>query len=99
MDIDQIFRICLPQDDLESVIVFWGLSSNNCCHGKTFKVFWVLTFVGIPQPKPMHGFSPNFQDMLTETGSTAEFVLEGIRQHLLPCQCFKYISVKKILIN
>ena len=34
--------------------------------------FWVLTFVGVPQPKLMHGFSPNFQDMLTKTGSTAE---------------------------
>ena len=21
-------------------------------------------FVSVPQPKPMHGFSPNFQDML-----------------------------------
>ena len=37
-----------------------------------FEYFWVLTFVGVPQPKPMHGFSPNFQDMLTKTGSRAE---------------------------
>ena len=26
---------------------------------------WVLNFVGVPQPKPMHGFSPNYQDMFT----------------------------------
>ena len=32
-------------------------------------------FVGVPQPKPMYGFSRNFQGMLTETG---ELVWEGI---------------------
>ena len=32
-------------------------------------------FVDIPQPKPMHRFSPNFQDMLTETGPRADEVL------------------------
>ena len=37
-----------------------------------FEYFWVLTFVGVPQSKPMYGFSPNFQDMLTKTGSRAE---------------------------
>ena len=39
---------------------------------QNLKYFLVLTFVGVPQPKPMHGFSPNFQVMLTETGSIAE---------------------------
>ena len=34
----QIFRICLPQDDLE-LIRFWGVSGNNCCHGNTFNIF------------------------------------------------------------
>ena len=37
-----------------------------------FEYFWILAFVGAPQPKLMYGFSPNFQDMLTETGSTAD---------------------------
>ena len=36
------------------------VSNNNCCHGNTLNIFWVLTFVCVPQPKPMHGFSPNF---------------------------------------
>ena len=30
----QIFRVCLPQDNLEP-ISFWRLSSYNCCHGNT----------------------------------------------------------------
>ena len=37
-----------------------------------FEYLWVLTFMGVPQAKPMHGFSPNFQNMLTETGSSTE---------------------------
>ena len=49
-----------------------GVSGNNCCHGNTLNIFGVLTLVGVPQPKPMHGFSPNFKDMLIETGSIAE---------------------------
>ena len=28
--------------------------------------------VGVPQPKPMHGFSSNFKDMSTPRGSTAD---------------------------
>ena len=34
--------------------------------------FWVLKFVGVPQPKPLHEFSPNFQDMFTPRGSRAD---------------------------
>ena len=37
-----------------------------------FKDFWVLNFVGVPQPKPLHGFSPNFQDVFTARGSRAD---------------------------
>ena len=37
-----------------------------------FEYFWVLKFVGIPQPKPMHCYSPNFQEILTERGFTAD---------------------------
>ena len=28
--------------------------------------------VGVPQPKPLHGFSPNFQGMFTPRGSRAD---------------------------
>ena len=38
-DFHQIFRICLPQEDL-GLIRFWGVSGNNCCHGNTFNIFW-----------------------------------------------------------
>ena len=34
--------------------------------------------MGLPLPKPMHEFLQNFQDMLTKTGSRADYVLEGI---------------------
>ena len=72
-DFHPIFRVYLPHEDLE-LIRFWGVSSNICCHGNTF--FEVLNFVGVPQSKPMHGFSPNlfttgYQDMFTTRGSRA----------------------------
>ena len=35
-------------------------------------VLWVLKFVGVPQPKPLHGFSQNFQGMFTPRGSRAD---------------------------
>ena len=54
--------------------------------------------MGVPRPKLIHGFSPNFEDMLTETGSTAEWVLDGIG-HLLPWEHFKYFSVLNLLIE
>ena len=44
--------------------------------------------VGVLQPKPMHGFSPNFRDMLTPGGSSADEFLWGIWQQLFPCQHF-----------
>ena len=31
-----------------------------------------ITFVGVPEPKPMHGFSPNFQHTLTLIGPRAD---------------------------
>ena len=36
-----------------------------------FEDFWTLNFVGVPQPKPMHGVTPNFQDMFTPRRSRA----------------------------
>ena len=62
IDFDQIFRICLPQEDQALIRFGGGVSSNNCCHGSALNI---LTFVAVPQPKPMHGFSPNFQDVIT----------------------------------
>ena len=38
MDYHQILRVCLPQEDLK-LVIFSGVSGNNCCHGNTFKFF------------------------------------------------------------
>ena len=46
-----------------AVQVLWGI--RQLLPWQRFEYFRVLMFVGVPQPKPMHGFSPNFQDMLT----------------------------------
>ena len=64
-----IFRIRLPQENLE-LMRFLEVSVVNCCHNNT-KDLWVLKFVGVPQPKPIFGFSPNLPDMLSEKVSTA----------------------------
>ena len=32
----------------------------------------VIKLVGVPQPKPLHGFSPNFQGMFIPRGSRAD---------------------------
>ena len=37
-----------------------------------FRDFEVLNFVGVPQFKPMHGFSPSYHDMFNPRGSRAE---------------------------
>ena len=34
-------------------------------------------FVGAPQPKPMRGFLPNFQDIFTPIESKADYRLRG----------------------
>ena len=65
----------------------WGVSGNNCCHGNIL-IFSGLKVVGVPQPKPLQGYSPNFQDIFTPRGSTADLVLVGIRVPLLPWQHF-----------
>ena len=31
-----------------------------------------IKFVGVPQPKPIHGLPPNFQSMFTARGSSAD---------------------------
>ena len=58
-DFYRIFRKCFPQEDLE-LIRFQGISGNCFC----IHAFLMLNFVGVPQPKATHGFSPNVQDMV-----------------------------------
>ena len=70
-DFHQIFSICLPQEDLE-LIRFGGHLVTTVAMATHFKIFGFLALVGVPQTKPMHEFSSNFQDMFTEERSTAE---------------------------
>ena len=65
------FSIYIPQEDLELIYVSGGIW-QQLLPWKHFEFFGGLTFVDVPQPKPMYGFSPNFQGMLTKTGSRAE---------------------------
>ena len=44
----------------------WGYSHLLCSLRAV-----AIKFVGVPQPKPMHGFSPNLQDELAR-GSRAD---------------------------
>ena len=53
----------------------------------TLLKFSGLKVVGVPQPKPLYGFSPNFQDVFTPRVSRAE-VFGGIQRQLLPWQHF-----------
>ena len=59
-----IFRMCSHQDDLE-LTRCWGLSGNSHCHRNAFKIMG-FNFMGVPQPKPMQGFTANFQNMFTQ---------------------------------
>ena len=56
--------------------------------------FRVFKFVGVPQPKPLHGFSPNFQDMFTPRGSRADYVLGGYPAFNI-FQVLKFVGVPK----
>ena len=53
--------------------------------------------MGVPQPKSLRVFSPNFQDMFTPRGSTADLVLVGTRVPLLPWQHFQDFQVLKFV--
>ena len=48
--------ICLPQEDLEMIRVFEGIQQQLLTWQHIWDV-WVLKFMGVPQPKSMHGFS------------------------------------------
>ena len=39
----------------------------------TLLKLWVLKFVDMSQPIPVHRFSPNIQDMFTPKGSRADY--------------------------
>ena len=56
----------------KELISFLGYLAATLAMATRFQYFWVLTFVGVPQTKLIHRFSPNFQDMLTLTGSTVD---------------------------
>ena len=65
------FQDMFTPRDLQ-LIRFWRVSGYHCFHGYTFKISGILNFVGVIQPKPLYGFSPNFQDMFTPRGSRAD---------------------------
>ena len=50
---------------------FWGYPVTSVAM-TTLLRFSGLKFVGVPQTKPLHGFSPNFQGMFNPTGSSAD---------------------------
>ena len=53
-----------------------------------------IKLVGVPQPKPMNGFSPNFQDMFTPRGSRAESVLGVSDNNCSHGNTFKILGLK-----
>ena len=62
-----------------------------------FNHFRVLKFVGVPQTKPLHRFSPNNQGMFTPRASRADKVLVGIWLPLLPWLLFTDFQVLKFV--
>ena len=69
-DFHHIFSVCLPRKDLE-LIKFLGVSGTILPYGNTFNILGSYGVMDVPQPKPMHGFLPNFQVMFTLRGSRA----------------------------
>ena len=65
-----MFRIYLPKEDLKAIRFWVGYLVTNAVMA-TLKDFWVLEFVGVPQPKPIHKFSPNFGRFMTTTVAMA----------------------------
>ena len=56
----------------------WGYSRPLCRPGGNSGIMAGIKF-GVPQPKPLHGFSPNIQGMFTPRESRADQVLGGNR--------------------
>ena len=57
--------------------VFGGYPVITVATATLFKIFQVLKFVGVPQTKPLHGFSPNFQDLFIPRRSRADYDFGG----------------------
>ena len=71
MDFHQIFRVCLPQKDVELIRFLGGYPMITFAMATLLKIFQILKFVFVPQIKPLHGFLPNFQGMFIPRGSRA----------------------------
>ena len=71
MDFHQILIKCLPQKKLELIRFFGGIW-QQMFPWQHFEDFGVEKLVGVPQPKPIHGFSQNFQDMFIPRGYGAD---------------------------
>ena len=53
--------------------IFTRFAENvHGCENMSVKDFGILKFMGVSQLKPMHGFSPYFQDMFNLRGSRAD---------------------------
>ena len=59
------------------MIRFWAVIIQQLSPWQHFEYFWVLTFVGLPQPKPMYGFSPSLQDMFTRSRADKVWKVPG----------------------
>ena len=94
MDLHQIFRICLPQHDME-FSRFWRDSMYNSCRGNGFNIFQSYTFLGFHSWNPYIKlpFTSNYQPIFTTTASTTDYVLQRFQVQLLPRQKLKKISI------
>ena len=54
------FSVCLPQVDLQ-LFSFGQYPATTVAMATLFRYFGVLHFEGVSQPKPINGFSTNFQ--------------------------------------
>ena len=59
----QISRVSLDLEDVE-LIKFWNESGKVCFNGNSFKIFSVLTFLGIVPAQNPALFLSDFQDVL-----------------------------------
>ena len=65
------FQVMFTPRGSRADYVFWSIW-QQLLPWQHFKDVLVLKLVGVPQPKPKHGFTPNFQGMFTPRGSRAD---------------------------
>ena len=53
-----------------------------------------IQLLGVPQPKPMHEFSPNFQGMFSPIGSRVDYVLGVSGNNCCHGNTFKIFGLK-----